>query len=335
MSFKHDRDLKHFALEMQCQISEVIDLSSNINFITPDKNYDFKDINISSYPDYDELYKNIADLYDIKDTQLELFNGASSAIFSLFRFFDTRYCYIYSPASLEYKKAAMIFDYQVELVNRFLELDKEVIEGSLIVFLNPSTPEGSLYNIDALMKKWMKKSCTILIDESFIQFTSAKSCSEYLKIYDKLFILKSLTKFYSCAAVRLGSVISSKENIRKIRKYEPMWKISEFDMNYIQDLLKDKKFSKISKAINITNKELLVKILKKFKYTNHIFTSSANFVLVQLKTIKADELQELLKPYHIMIKDCSNFDFLDDEFVRITVTSTKKLEKLKEALDCI
>ncbi|MDB4257449.1 aminotransferase class I/II-fold pyridoxal phosphate-dependent enzyme [Arcobacteraceae bacterium] len=326
MSFKHSGDIKHFALQMQCQISEVIDLSSDINFITPYKNYDFKNINLSSYPDYNELYKNIADLYAIKYTQLELFNGASSAIFSLFKFFDTRYCYIYSPAYLEYKKAAMTFDYQVELVNRFLELDKEVIEGSLVVFLNPSTPEGSLYDIDALMEKWMKKNCTILIDESFIQFTSAKSCIDYLKLYDKLFILTSLTNFYSCASVRIGSVISSKENIQKIQRYEPMYKISEFDMHYIKDVLKDKNFPKISKAVNIINKEFLVKILKDFKYTNHIFDSSTNFILVQLKTIKANEFQELLNPHNIMIRDCSNFDFLDDEFVRIAVKSTKHLE---------
>ena len=335
MNFKHGGDVKGFASEVGCLVSEVVDLSSNINFIKPDMNIDFNTINISSYPTYDTLYKNIANLYNIKDTQLELFNGASSAIFSLFRFFDTRYCYIYSPAYLEYKKAAVTFDYQVEFINRFVDLDKEVIENSLVVFVNPSTPDGSFYDIDALLTKWMKKNCTILIDESFIEFSMQKSCLEYIKSYDKLFILKSLTKFYNCAGVRIGSVVTSEKNIEKIKKYEPMWKISELDMSYVNEVLKDKKFPQISKAINITNKEYLIKILKEFKYTNHIFDSHANFVLVQLKNIKAQELQNLLKPYKIMIRDCSNFDFLDDEFVRIAVKSTKNLDKFKEALDSI
>jgi len=335
MNFKHGGDVNGFAKDLKCDISEVIDLSSNINFITPDKNIDFNKINISSYPTYNELYQNIANLYKINNSELELFNGASSAIFSLFRFFDTRLCYLYSPAYLEYKKAAVTFDYQLELVNRFVELDKDIEENSLVVFVNPSTPDGSFYDIDALLSKWMEKNCTILIDESFIEFTSQKSSIEYIKKYDKLFILKSLTKFYSCAGVRIGSVISSAKNIEKIKRYEPMWKISEFDMNYINEVIKDKKFPKISKAVNITNKEYLVKIFKEFKYTNHIFDSSANFVLVQLKNIKAQEFQELLKPYKIMIRDCSNFDFLDDEFVRIAVKSTKNLEKLKKALDSI
>jgi len=335
MNFKHGGDVKGFAAEVGCNVSEVVDLSSNINFIKPDNNIDFNTIDISSYPTYSELYQNISKLYGVKNTELELFNGASSAIFSLFRFFDTRYCYIYSPAYLEYKKAAVTFDYQIELVNRFIDLDKEVIENSLVVFVNPSTPDGSFYDIDALLSKWMEKNCTILIDESFIEFTMQKSCLEYIKKYDKLFILKSLTKFYSCAGVRIGSVVSSSQNIENIKKYEPMWKISELDMNYVNEVIKDKNFPKISKAVNITNKEYLIKILKEFKYTSHIFDSSANFVLVQLKTINAQEFQELLKPYKIMIRDCSNFDFLDDEFVRIAVKSTKNIDKLKEALNSI
>jgi len=335
MNFNHGGDVKGFAKEIGCEVSEVVDLSSNINFITPDINIDFNTIDISSYPTYEKLYKNIANLYKIENCELELFNGASSAIFSLFRFFDTRLCYLYSPAYLEYKKAAITFDYHLELVNRFVDLDKEVEENSLVVFVNPSTPDGSFYDIDALLSKWMAKNCTILIDESFIEFSMQKSCLEYIKKYDKLFILKSLTKFYSCAGVRIGSVVSSAKNIEAINKYEPMWKISELDMAYVNEVLKDEKFSKISKAINITNKEYLVKILKDFKYTNHIFDSSANFILVQLKTIKSQELQELLKPYKIMIRDCSNFDFLDDDFVRIAVKSTKNLEKLKKALETI
>jgi len=335
MNFQHGGDVEGFALEVGCKIDEVIDLSSNINFIKPKIQIDFNSIDFSSYPKYDLLYETLANHYKVKKDELELFNGASSAIFSLFRLCDTRICTIYSPAYLEYKKAAMSFDYHLELINRYVDLDKDIIENSLVIFVNPSTPDGSFYDIEALLLKWMEKNCTILIDESFIEFTSHTSVVNKIKNYDKLYILKSLTKFYSCAGVRIGTIISSKKNIAKLKKLEPMWKISQFDMSYIQEALKDDSFPKISKALNITNKEYLVKVLQNFKYTNHIFDSSANFVLVQLKTIKAQKLQELLKPYKIMIRDCSNFDFLDDEFVRIAVKSTKNIDKLKTALDSI
>lgn len=332
MNFKHGGDVEAFALEIDCQTYEVIDLSSNINFIKPEIKFDFNTLDISSYPKYDKLYETIAKHYSVKNTQLELFNGASSAIFSLFKFFDTRLCYIYSPAYLEYKKAAYTFNYHVELINRFVNLDADIEENALVVFVNPSTPDGSFYDIDALLSKWMKKNCTILIDESFIEFTAQKSCVDYLQNYPKLFILKSLTKFYSCAGVRIGTVLSNEENIKALKKTEPLWKISQFDMIYIEKSLKDTHFTKISKAVNITNKEYLIKVLKECKYVHHIFDSAANFVLVQLQNINANEFQELLKPFKIMVRDCSNFDFLDDEFVRIAVKSSKNIDQLKKAL---
>ncbi|MEA3352991.1 MAG: aminotransferase class I/II-fold pyridoxal phosphate-dependent enzyme [Campylobacterota bacterium] len=335
MNFSHGGDITAFASQLNCDKKDIIDLSSNINFIKPDIELDFNKLEISSYPNYDKLYKSVSNLYDVDSEQIELFNGGSSAIFSLFRHFDTRHVQIYSPAYLEYKKAAVKHNYTIELINRFTDLNKYIADNSLVVFVNPSTPEGSFYHIETLMEKWISKKCTILIDESFLDFTQAKSIAKYLKNYDKLYILKSMTKFYSSAGIRVGTVISTKANIIKLKENEPLWKISQFDSCYIQEVLKDKKFVKISKAVNTANTEYLKRILKEFKYTNHIFNTSANFVMVELKTINAQQFQEVLKPYKIMIRDCSNFDFLDDSFVRIAVKSQKDLTKFKEALECL
>lgn len=335
MNFKHGGDVAAFALEIGCNIDEVIDLSSNINFLKPEINYDFNSLDISAYPTYESLYDSLGKLYTISSSQIELFNGGSSAIFSLFRLFGNKTVNIYSPAYLEYKKATTTLNYNIELINRFTELHKEIQEDSIVVFVNPSTPEGSFYDLEKLMDSWIEKNCTILIDESFLDFTHYSSAIEYLDKYKKLYILKSMTKFYSSAGIRLGIVVSNSTNIKKLKANEPLWKISQFDSHYIQEALKDKKFAKISKALTITNKEYLKKILKKFKYTQHIIDSSANFILVQLKIIDVSTFQELLKPYKIMVRDCSNFDFLDRSFVRIAVKSKKDLEILEKSLEKI
>lgn len=332
MNFAHGGDINAFASQIGCNIEEVIDLSSNINFLKPEINFDFNSLDISAYPNYDTLYDSIGKLYDVNSSQIELFNGGSSAILSLFRLFKATTINIYSPAYLEYKKAATALNYNINLINRFTELHREVPEGSFVVFVNPSTPEGSFYDLEQLMDSWMKKKCTILIDESFLDFTNHKSCIEYLEKYDKLYILKSMTKFYSSAGIRLGIVVSNPKNIEKLKEKEPLWKISQFDSNYIQQALQDQNFTKITKAVTITNRAFLVQILKKFKYTQHIIDSTANFVLIQLKTINAIQFQELLKPYKIMVRDCSNFDFLDKSFVRIAVKSKKDLETLEKSL---
>lgn len=332
MNFTHGGDIRSFALELGCDESEIIDLSSNINFIKPTNKIDFDSLSISSYPNYEELYKSIALLYDIDSEQMELFNGGSSAIFSLFRFFETKEVNIYSPAYLEYKKAATLLGYKIELINRFIDIYKPVKPNSLVVFVNPSTPDGTFYDIEMLMRQWIEQRCTILIDESFLEFTPYDSAIKFLQTYDDIYILKSMTKFYSSAGIRVGAVISSKKNIQRLKQTEPLWKISRFDSHYIQEMLKDKEFADISKAVNIANKEYLIKILQEFKYTQRVFDSSANFVLLQLKEMDAATFQELLKPYRIMVRDCSNFDFLDESYVRVAVKSKEELEKFETGL---
>jgi threonine-phosphate decarboxylase len=331
-TFEHGGQIEKFALELGCNVSEIIDLSSNINFVKPQINVDFNTLDISSYPTYDKLYEKIASNYGVQFDEIELFNGGSSAIFSLFKHLALDSCTIYSPAYLEYKKASLNFGYKLNLINRFENIDVEVKKNSLVIFVNPSTPDGKYYELEELMNKWMENSCTILIDESFLDFCDKPSAIEYLKTYDKLYILKSMTKFYSSAGIRVGTIVSTKENIEKLKEFEPMWKLSQFDSIYLQNALEDRVFKGVSQKVNEKNRIELESILKGSSFVEEISTSSANYILVKLKDIKAKEFQERLNPYKIMVRDCSNFDYLDDRFVRVAVKSSNANDSLKRAL---
>ena len=334
-SFEHGGQVEAFAKELECEVKDIIDLSSNINFVKPEVNLDFNSLDISAYPTYDSLYEKIAHNYNLKSDEIELFNGGSSAIFALFRHLDLTHCTIYSPAYLEYKKASINFGYELRTINRFENIFLPVKEGSLVVFVNPSTPDGTYYDMDKLLEYWMQRHCTILIDESFLDFCDGKSATKYINEYDKLYILKSMTKFYSSAGIRVGTIVSNSKNIDKLRRFEPMWKLSQFDSNYLQAALDDINFKRVAKAINIKNKLELEKTLQTNELIEHIYLSSANYVLVKLKDMTAKQFQEKLKPYKIMIRDCSNFDFLDETFVRVAVKSSKANRLFKEALEKI
>ncbi len=329
---QHGGDIYQFSKEIGCDPSEVIDLSSNINFIKPKLNIDFNTLNISPYPNYEVLQESIAKLYDVKNFEIELFNGATSAIYSLFRLLDLRHATLYAPLYLEYKKATKVYGYNIDLINRFEDIYKEIKPRSLVVFVNPSTPDGTFYNLDKLMQIWIAKECTILIDESFLDFSNSSSSVRYLKKYHRLYILKSMTKFYSAAGIRVGALISSANNIKQLHSKEPLWKISQFDSHYLQSALKDKTFSERSQAVNDTHRDYLMNMLKNHSAIEEVFPSSANFVMVKLKNINASTFQSRLKPYKIMVRNCSNFDFLDDSYVRIAVKDMQALHTLKEAL---
>ncbi len=331
--FSHGGDIKSYAQNLNCSVDEVCDLSSNINFLKPRISLDFNSLDISSYPSYDELYGALSKKYGVSFEMMEIFNGGSSAIFSLFSHLKLQKCVIYSPAYLEYKKAAHIFGYETQLINRFKNIYESVEKSSLVIFVNPSTPDGKVYDIEALFKSWVEADATVLVDESFLDFTPHESVTKYLKEYEKLYILKSLTKFYSSAGIRVGLILSNEKNIATIKKSEPLWKISQFDSYYIQEALKDSEFEKITKSVTDENREYLVSELFSHEVVEKVHESCANYILIKLKNMSAQKLQEILNEEKIMIRDCSNFDFLDESHVRVAVKSKESIDKFLRVLE--
>ena len=332
---KHGGNVTAFAKKIGCSVEEIIDLSSNINFVKPHINIDFNTLNISSYPNYDQLYQSIATRYHLKASQIELFNGATVAIHTLFRELKLNHCILYAPLYGEYNHSAKTYGYTVEMINRFNTIEEDIEENALVIFVNPSTPDGKFYQLDKLMQKWIDKKCTILIDESFLDFTPHESAIKYIGTYNKLYILKSMTKFYGSAGIRIGAIFSNKNNIQKLKEKEPLWKISEFDSQYLQSALQDRSFSKKSKQSNNNEKEELITFLEKLSFIEKVYPSTANFLLIELKGINAQEFQKKLASSKIMVRNCENFDFLDNSFIRVAIKEPHKLNILKDKLSKI
>ncbi len=332
--FEHGGDIKNFASKVGCSVDEVIDLSSNIHFVAPKVDIDLSDTNLKSYPKYDELYQALSLNFGVDTDELEVFNGGSSAIFSLMRFLENKDCVIYAPAYTEYKKAAKLNGKVVQLVNRLINAGEDIPQDSLVVFVNPTTPEGSFYELEEMMPFWRSKNATIIIDESFLEFSEFDSMAKYINEYDKLYILRSLTKFYGCAGVRAGVVISNKENINALKSKEPLWKISAFDSLYIQKMLEDSEYKEFAKGKMQRSKEYLQYILDQAPsgMFEGYMISHGNFLMAELSNMSAAEFQEKLEPFKIMVRDCSNFDCLGENYVRIAVKSQKDLSAFEEAL---
>lgn len=309
-----------------------LDLYSTTNFLKPTIDIECNNLMVGNSIDNNNLYKKISKLYNIELCNIELFNDNTQAIYSLLGHFDKTLCYIYSPAPIVYNQIATKYNYTIETINRYVDLKSDIEANTLIIFANPSMPDGSFYDIEELLKIWKNKNCTILIDETFLDFTSFKSAKEFINEYNNLYILKSFEKFYAKFNISLVSIISNSKNINKLQEENPPLKISNLDNIYIQHMLKDKSFAKVSRTVNITNKEYLYRILENSKYISKVFPSSTNYVLVQLKNINFTRFQKILSSKDIIVKDCSSFDFLDDSFARISVRREKELKILKSII---
>ena len=334
--FEHGGDIAAFAESAGCGISDVIDFSSNINFIRPHISANFADSDITSYPEYHGLYAKISERYNIASENLELFNGGSTALFALMRHLRSSHktCVLYAPLYLEYLRAAELLKYNITLVNRLDTQEFCIPENALVIFVNPATPDGTGYDIGPLLKKWRNAGCTVLVDESFLDFCELRSALYEAVNTEAVWVLKSLTKFYGAAGVRLGFLASSSANIADMRAGEPLWKISALDAAYFTEALSDEEFPARSAKANLSAEKRLSEVLENADVVEKVYPSSANFAMVKLKKgITAPRLQKKLKRFRILFRDCSNFNFLDSSFARFAVRNNADITKLKEALD--
>ncbi|TLP38487.1 histidinol-phosphate aminotransferase family protein [Arcobacter arenosus] len=310
----------------------MIDFSCDLNFLKPNTNIDYS---LISSADYSNLLNLLEKRYHISKNQIELYNGFSSAIYSLLKFLDLKYCFIYSPCSLAFKKAATNLSYEVRLINRFENLFLPIKQDSLVVFANPSYLDGTYYDLENLFKYWKEKNATVLIDETMLDFCGEDAAIKYLEEYEKLYIIKNLSIYYSNENLNISTLFSIRRNIESIRKYEPENKLSAYDMKYLEESLKDWDFKVISNSVNIKNRIELEKIFHSCKYVDFLFHSSSNSLLIKLKKINSKEFRLKLQEKNIIVPNCLKYDFIDESFVNIYVDSKQSIARLKEILYAI
>lgn len=308
------------------------DFSSEINFLKPNVDIDYNKI---ASANYSELLYLLEKRYKVKSNQIELFNGFSSSIYSILKFLALKYCFIYSPCNLEYKKAASNLKYEVRLINRFENLFLPIKDESVVVFANPSYLDGTYYDLENLFKYWISKEATIIIDETLLDFCGEDAAIKYLEKYEKVYILKEFSKYYSNKNLNIASIFSNAKNIENLRKYEPEDKLSAFDMKYLEESLKDREFRLISNSINIKNRIALEKIFHSHKYVDFLYHSSSNSILIKLKNISSKEFRARLEEKEVHISNCLKYDFIDDSFVNIYVNSKDSVQSLKEIIYAI
>ncbi|MFI3156092.1 MAG: aminotransferase class I/II-fold pyridoxal phosphate-dependent enzyme [Methylococcaceae bacterium] len=345
----HGGNIYRFAQHLGCLPEQVLDFSANIN---PEQAADLsclQQVQLGAYadPDYSLLKQAIRQRYPYPSgIDIELFNGASSAIFALLRSLQPKDLVLYTPLYGEYAHIAGELGCTVHNIDRFNRLshgfptncDTSAIPGSrmaaipkrsTVIFVNPSTPDGRLYDLQELLATWQAADCTIIIDESFLDFCKADSVAEHIAHYDKLYVIKSLSKFYGCAGIRIGFILAATAAINELHRLEPAWKLSSLDMAYMQQALANTAFIEQTRQQAAYLRNLLYQALQDSGLFDKIYPGQANFLLARLADgIDGYQLQAQLESSRILVRVCDNFEGLDKSYVRFAVKDEQAIARL-------
>ena len=332
---------------------EVLDFSSNINPLgVPQK---FTDIakksfdKLVNYPDpyYIELRKKIAEFNSVDMDNIIVGNGATEILFLYIRALKPKKVLILAPCFAEYERAlksvgAQIEYFELKEKNNFypdIQTLKKKLEGQhydLFLFCNPNNPTGQLIKFDDvkdLAAICKKQDMKIFIDEAFIEFVEnwKEKTAALLKNKD-VFIMRAFTKFFAIPGLRLGYGISFDEELmNKLQAEKEPWSVNTFANLAGLVMLDDKDYIEKSEKWILEEKEFMYKELSEFQYLEP-YRTECNFILLKIHNISSTSLRDKMIEKNILIRDASNFKFLDYHFIRLAIKDRESNIKVLEAL---
>lgn len=288
---------------------------------------------ISCYPDSysDELRCEIAKLHSVSKDNIIVGNGSNEIIYLIPKIVPRPSTLIPSPTFSEYEYAVKNVNGKAEFINTLNYFDAEKIiqkakKHNILFLCNPNNPTGKFLKISELkplIKSCDKKGIITVIDEAFIDFVvdgHRNSAIPLMKKYDKLIVLKSLTKSFCIPGLRLGYAVASKATIEKLLLFKEPWTVNCFAQQVGITLMRDRTFLKgLAKKIAIERNRLSAG-LKNIKCLK-AFPSETNFLLVKIlsKDMDARKLDNLLVRRGIHIRTPDGFRFLNNKYFRIAV----------------
>ena len=331
---------------------KIIDFSSNITPLgipNSAKSIIKKNLDkVQFYPDpnSETVISNLEKYTHLPKSNIIVGNGAIEILYNFcFAFLSkTTKVLIHVPTFQEYETAVKLSNCKISYFNSLnlsanIDLFISQIPKNGCVFLcNPNNPTGELLSKKELLSiviEAKKLKTIVFIDECFIELVpkSNESVLSYVKKYDNLFILRSLTKSFGLPGLRIGYACGSKEIIKILQKIKIPWSVNSLAQDAANAVIKN--ISHIKKSNIIIQKELKylednISILNGFE----CISSSTNFILIKTK-YDSTKLQMKLLKNKILIRDCKNFRGLNNHYIRIAVKSHKNNVQLVQALEKI
>jgi len=316
---------------------DIIDMSSSVNPLPLPfkiKKKLIKNFNLlNRYPDTDarSFKKIICDIYGISSESIICGNGSIELIYIALKALNPQNVLILEPTFLEYERACRINN--VPNIDRIFSLDRDEVikiaekklkntKYSLVFICNPNNPTGWLIKKETILNLADTVKDTIfLIDEAFIDFTPEETVIHEVGKIKNLLVLRSLTKFYGLAGLRFGYAAGCNEIIEQLKKFIQPWSINSIAQCAAEEIIKDENFKNMSYEFFIKEKQFFENSLKKL--TLNYFPSAANFYFIKLP--KKGFPEEILNK-GILIRDCSNFYRVDENFIRVSIKTRKQNE---------
>ena len=242
---------------------------------------------------------------------------------------------------IEYFELKENDDFKLNIGNLKNELAKKY---DLLIICNPNNPTGKFLKLDEteeILKECNKYNTKLFIDEAFIEFLSDNLKESIINTKENkqnLFVTRAFTKFFAIPGLRLGyGIYFDKSLEKKIAEKKEPWSVNNIAEMAGITILDDAEYIKKTLKWITEEKKYMYEQLNKISGIKP-YETEVNFITVKIneelfsKGMNVKKLREKMLEQGILIRDASNFKFLDERFFRLAIKDRESNDKVIRVL---
>jgi histidinol-phosphate aminotransferase len=293
---------------------------------------------------FGKLEQQVAEYCGLEAEQIALGPGSAAIIANMLNYFAIQrmditivqptyslfdhHCRCYGIAYTPWKlNADLEFDY---------ENIPELNANSVLIITSPNNPVGNTICEDRLSELLERFPDTLIILDNVYYEFSDTDFAPLLAKYSNLLILRSFSKAFPVAGLRLGYACTSAERAAWLRKISLTFSINHLTLAMAEELLFTPAFQQEAAArvseIMMRRDDMIQTLRSNFNHALEVFNSAGNFILVRIKTPEShSEILESFQHAGILVLDATGFPGLQ-QCIRISIGNEAECQRVIQTL---
>lgn len=281
----------------------------------------------------------IAEILGTKPERIMAGNGSDDLLSIIIRSFagqGDKVVFPY-PSYMLYKTLAELQDgiaCAIDFTETYSLPQDFIVQGAKVTFIaNPNSPSGTMISSQEISRIASEVDGILVVDEAYADFAD-DNCLSLVEQHNNILILRTLSKSYSLAGIRLGFCIAQESLIQGMMKVKDSYNVDRLSIDAVVAALDDQKSMKANVERIKETRRYLTGSLRDMGF--FVYPSQTNFILAQcMKGVSAHTLYQTLKSRKILVR-YFNLRRLDD-CLRITIGTREEidilLKNLKEIIE--
>jgi histidinol-phosphate aminotransferase len=202
--------------------------------------------------------------------------------------------------------------------------------AALTFLCNPNSPSGTLVSLQEISRLARTVSGVLVVDEAYIDFAESEGASmlPLIRQLPNLVVLRTFSKSFSLAGMRIGLAFASEEIISGMMKVKDSYNLNRLSIVAATAALQDMPWMMRNAQRIQRSRAKLTSALARIGF--HVYPSHANFVMAQKKGQNLRGVYEELKNHKILVRYFDAPRLRD--CLRISVGSPKDIRVLVKQL---